>query len=481
MLKFVQDKKDKRKWAIIELGEDSTFKNQIINLELIPSSLTNKFTIVTNLIEELSETMEEFEPWFKGLIKTYTENAYDSSIIFDNIATFIEISEKYIDSKDIEFSSFSRSDKSSKTSILFTADDIRTIAISSTALKLYAIFAYDLTLKLPENIHKQAYEKLIQSCIDKEITTKIFHLVKSRIYRSSITDRYMWDLIWVSVLETPETYVMTIFNFIMSNIISTIAPERNPIPFIVSIVDDSIRWMMRSVYKDRVLYGEAFGGSDDIYGSSISKDSFQVICCNDVIGKAASIGMDLLENEYKLEQKDYEGIRDRLDSVDLLYPNMKLIILPIVSKVLEIPYKYLLTCPPKHALLCGVFMSHLAKGVLDTKYPIIYEFLLSTPKTMSTVSTRSSYKIKKLDNVINRDARIFGFSAKKLKFDIMSSLCGVSNSSKRNLVSLITGDTISKIGCFDLEADVISFFSDLYSDGLEEEIKEMRRKADGYF
>jgi len=499
---------EKRKWSFNEVDDHNNFRRNIITLYFTPSSITNKFEVVVNLIDDMNKKVPGFSDWFITLFSNYVESNYNSDILLEEKNRFVEFSKSYIDILNIKFSDFSNIEKSSKTSIMFEKEDIKAIAVSSTCLKLYSIFWFGIEktilpteeidqngqivvgekeietkLALPDNIHREFYRSLISPCIEIKTTTKMFQLIRSRIYRSSITDRYMWDLIKMAISETPETYVMTVFNFLMVNMLSTLSPNRNPVPFLVSIIDDSIRWLMRTIYKDKIVYGEAFSGSDDIYGSSLSKDSFYVYCCNDVVGKAAKIGMQLLEDKYKLNDEEFNKVRDRIDIVDMLTPPMKILTLPIASRIFEIPYKYLTTCLPKHALLIGIFLYELSEGILDETFPIITEFLITVPTEtdMKFLSTKSSYKIRNLEFIINNHKPIFGFSSKTLKFNIMSNICGILSASKKNLVSIITGQPLKKITYLSLEDDIIKFYTSLYSNQLDNMFERMREKSESYF
>lgn len=499
---------EKRKWAFNEVDERNNFKRHIITLYFRASSITNKFEVVVDLIDDMNDKISGFADWFSTLFSNYIESNYNSDILSVEKDRFVEFSKTYVDSLNINFSEFANIEKSSKTSIMFEEKDIESIAISSTCLKLYSIFWFgfekvkvpvektdqygqttleekeqDKNIALPDNIHREFYQTLIQPCIDTETTIKMFQLIRSRIYRSSITDRYMWDLIKMAISETPETYVMTVFNFLMINMLSTLSPSRNPVPFLVSIIDDSIRWLMRTIYKDKIVYGEAFSGPDDIYGSSLSKDSFYVYCCNDMIGKAAGIGMQLLEDKYKINDEEFNKLRDRIDIVDTLTPSMKILTLPIASKVFEIPYKYLTTCLPKHALLMGVFLHELSEGIMDESFPIIMEFLITIPtkEDMKFISTKSSYRIRNLEFILNNPKPIFGFSAKSLKFGIMSNICGILSASKKNLVSIIDGKPLRKISYLSLEEDIINFYTLLYANQLDNMFERMRDKLELYF
>jgi len=473
---------EKRKWELIQVDDVGNFKKKLLNLELKgATAITNKFEIVSDLISNICLTIPEFSDWLSDLILDYIESDYNSEILLGTASEFLNMSEKYIDTLNVNFAGFTKIDKTTKTSIIFYESDNKAIAISSTCLKLYALFCYDIKLSLPENAHKKMYDDLVKPCIINNTANKMFQLIRSRIYRSSITDRYMWDLIKMAILETPESYVMKVFNFLMINMLCTLSPKQNPIPFLVSIIDDSIRWLMRTVYKDRIIYGEAFGGPDDIYGSSVSKESFYVYCCNDSVGKAAKIGMSLLETEHMLTGDEFDQVRDRVDLLDILTPPMKLLILPIASKVFEIPYKYLLTCSPKHALLMGIFLHYLSKDILDERFPIINEFLISYPTDIKSLSTRSLYKTRNLEFILNDDTPIFGFAAKTFKWEVMNSICGVLSVSKKNLVSIIDGKILRKMSFFNLEHDVIQFFTLFYSNQLDSVFEQMRIKAESYF
>jgi len=478
MLRFVKKKKEKRKWKVF-LGNE-----QLVELSFKPNTITNKFKVVVETIEDMSNDIDEFGDWYSELLSKYIEDGYNAEIILDNTIKLLQYSIEYVDGKKVDFSEFVNISKSNKTSIMFYENDLRAISIVSTCLKLLSMYAYDEQIRINENVYKSIYEKLITPCVQLDTTTKIFQLVRSRIYRSAITDRYMWEWVKNAIFETPESFVMTIFNYVMTNILSIITIGRNPIPYIVSIIDDSIKWLMKSQYKDKFLYGESYGDSNDLYGSSLSKDAFYIYCCNDTIIKGAKIGMDLLEHEYNVTHDQFDEIRDRLDQINVLTPNIKLLIMPIISKILDIPYKYLLTCPPKHALLLGVFIHYISKDQFKNRFPIILKYMISCPNRteQAFMSTRSSYKIRNLEFIINdENSNIFGFKSAVVKFDIMSSICGVLSASKKNLINLITGKRLTKITYLDLEHDITNFFTGLYSGSLNPLFEKLKDKADLYY
>jgi len=496
MLYLDKNPNNKKEWVLQQVDNNNNLKRTIVTLNCLSSS-RNKFNPTKLLLEDLCKTKPGFETWFVSLLDLYIQNDRDAQIIIDNGNNILNIVESYIDSKNIDFKKFSKLEKASKTSIKFLETDIKAIAITATCLKLYSLFWFDVNidpqgnnvgLSLPENAHRQVYEKLLSPCLKTGTTEKIFQLIRSKIYRSNLTDRYMWDLIKMCLSESPESYIMTVFKFLTQNMLISIEIDKNPIPYLVSLIDDSIKWLMRTVYVDRILYTESFGGVDEIYGSSLAKESFLMYCCNDDINKAASAAMKILEEEFELSENDFIKIRDRLDSLDSLTPVMKLFVLPMVSKVLNIPYKFLLACPPKHAMLLGVFMYHLSKDIFDSQFPVLSEFLSSCPREKDDDDKKallnkmqSSYKIRCIEFILNDKTPIFGFSSKTLKFNILSSICGVLSASKKNLVSIINGKAMPKSTYIELEMDAIKFFTKLYSNNLDDVFSKMREKAYLYF
>lgn len=471
----------KQRWDLVLREDDESAT--LCTLDLMSSSLTNKFEIVTNLFDDLSNLIpDDFVPWYTNMIKEYIVSNYNSEVILNEVPGFLVIAHKYMEAKNINFNSFVDYTKASKTSIVFSAEDIKSLAAASVCLKLYSLICYDSKMKLTDNTHKLVYSGFIKPCYELGTTTRIYQTMRSRTYRSSITDRYMWDLIKMMVVETPESYTLLMFNFLLTNLLATLDITTNPIPFFVSVIDDSIRWMMCSIYKDKVLYGEVFGGSGDVYGSSFSKETLNIYCCNDVIGKAAKAGMSILESEYGITQDNFIEVRDRLDKINKLSSSMKAVILPIASRVFGIPFKYLLTAPPKHIMLLGVLLYHCSRGILDERFPVLHDFLIGCPINPENPVTKSSYKIKNIGYIINdKTNKIFGLDSRTLRFNIMSCVCGILSVSKKDLVAIMTGKKLPKINYTDLENDVIFFYSELYSHRLDSMFDKIREKTDVYF
>lgn len=477
MIKFI--KKGKRQWDLECYKKDNP--DIKIELNLSQVSLTNRFSCVKELFNDINKVIPEFSDWFYDLMSEYLETDYNYEVILDSKDKFLEFSNLYIEKKNINYSKFVDKKKSSTTSIFFDEKDIRAIGLASTCLKLYSIFQHDLILKVSDNVNKIMYDYFISECKEIKTTDKIFNLIRGRNFRSSISDRYMWDLIKITVLENPETNTFSVFNFFMKNLLVLLDIEQNPIHYLVRITDDNLKWLMLEIYKEKIIYDEAFSNSEVVYGSSISKDSFNIYCCNDIVSKTAKIGLEILENNYNLSEEDFNNVRERLDEVKFIDPSMKLFSLPVISKVLNIPYKFLLTTPPKHLILISIVMYKLMDDNFLNRFPIITNFLLTYSIQTNTSIIRSSYKLRESDQVLEDNTKLFGINSRKLKFELISPIIGILSSCKKNLCSIIDGKSIAKITYTDLEEDCINFYTLLYSNKLEDDFKEIRKKLYEYF
>lgn len=479
MIKITENKSNKKHWILTIKKEGCETITRDLNL--LQSSLLNKFEIIQSLFKELNKLLPEYSDFIYDLIVSYEESDYDSELIYRNANKFLELADKYINIKDIDFNSFSNPKKATKSSILFSPDDIRSIAIATTALKFSCLFFYDQKYKVSENIKKIIYNKFIKKCKDLKTTDKIFQIVAATNYRSAQSDRYMWDLIKMSCMETPETTISSVFNFFMNNLLVLLDPTQNPVHFLISIVRDNIKWLMSELYKEKILFEENFGASEAVYGTSVSKESFFIFCCNDVISKAASAGLKILEDEYKLNSDEFLNVRDRLDTVHYTDPIMRLFTIPIISKVLEIPYNYLIISPPKNLILISLLIYFLSKNTRLEKYNVLYEFLCCYPEQSNSFVVNSSYKIRDIDKLLENQTPLFGINSRKLKYELLSPICGILSVSKRNLNSILDGSKISKVTYLDLETDAINFYTDFYSNDLEPTFEDIRSKLNKYF
>ena len=484
-----REKKSKiKKWALEAYEDGNKSKSVLVyDLNLKSSAIANRFEKVAKLVNEMSKSVPEFVSWFLHLIKEYTKSNYNSEIILNELPTFKLMSKKYIDAKKLNMSNWVNKGKVSKTSIVFDETDTKLLLEACTIRKLYSIFSCDETLQPTENIDRIITSIIIKECVEYGTVDKIYQLIKARTYRNSLTDKYMWQTLKLTHLETPETHTLALFNNILNELITILDTDNNPIPFLVKIVDDSLKWLMASVYKYKVVYSGAFG---DIYDRYSKRNALDVYCSNDVIGKVSKLGLDFIENEYldntdPFSKDQILTIHAKLDEIPYITPIMKVLTIPIASRILEIPITHLSNATPKHIMLLGCVIHHLLYDDLYPKYQKILELLISIENDFSTMSVGSTFKIKHnssltlITNNIN-NTNIFGFKSPTLKYNMISEICGILTSNRRELSSIITGRKNTNIMLQDLEEEIIKFFLNMYSHKFDDIFNNARKTIESY-
>ena len=140
-------------------------------------------------------------------------------MILLNIDFIKKFSDEYIlKFRNIDFDKFVDVSKAKKNSILFSVDEVGKIIRLSGYLKIYSILSNAENLKLDSRLHKKVYS-LLSSDISPDLVYKIFNIIKTKTFKYSYTDRYMWEYIKTVQCKTIDNHVIEIFNFIMDSIL----------------------------------------------------------------------------------------------------------------------------------------------------------------------------------------------------------------------------------------------------------------------
>ena len=473
---------------------DIHFNNDhIITLEVSPCTITNKYHLVTSFIENISNTIPNFDLWFSKFLTEYKNSLVvndNYEVISDgrfivlerNASEIKRYSDAYIDSKKIDFSKFVDESKSKKNSILFSIKEVEKIIRASSYLKLYSVIFNSENLKLDQRLHKKAYNIFV-SDIDEELIFKLFSVIKTKTYKYNFTDRYMWDYIRLVQCKTIDVHVIEIFNFIMNNILILCEEERNPITYFVIVVDESVRWFLRSVYKASVIYDDSIS-TEDI--QTTSNDNLRTYAYNDTLGRLKGIAYKQIHenlektallpfDDKKDESDEYIlNLQKRIESVKYISPFCDFLVYPILSKITEIPYSHFKTLSPEHAIVLSVFVQNLMRKVFsDEEYGHLFSMLNFFPKEQPSLIT--TYKLKNIQNFIattNVVNNFFGFGTKILLCDMLGNFVG--KVSRINFINLYDGKDLVGIPVSRLETEMIHFFALLFSGKLDSEFDKLR-------
>jgi len=465
MIKFKET--GKRQYDIVSIEDKN--ETVLVSLNLIFTPAINKYDKIYTFVENCSATLgKEFDDWFVQYITEFVKSNFDYIVIKKNINKMKEMTSKYIDSLGINFDDYINRDKISKHSIFFDAEEIKKIVLVSNYLKFYFTISHDNKMRLPTKFHKEIFKELVAPISECDILFKLFKIVSSKIYRYNISDSYMWDYIKMILCKTTDIYIVSTFNFIVNNILVACKPETNPIPFLISVIDESIQWMLRGVYKDAVIYSDAIN-TEDVY-SLQGKDNLKSYAYNDSIGRIVLKTYNALEGEGISDVKFNDAVKYKTEpSLFSTY-----ITYPILCKVLEIPYRHFVTIPVEHGHLLNLMLHQILPNSFKDKYPIIHNMLVHYNKEKSIVKT--TYKIKNISHFTKTLGTFMGFKNMTFVYNFYSSIVG--KLARNTYVNFKSGKEITNFPLARLEQDIISFYNDYFDGRLNPIFEEIRNKID---
>jgi len=460
------------------------YKNDEIIADLTINSVTikNKFNIVSDFITDVSKVFgEEFDDWFSDLIQRYEKATYNKDIINNDVAlssnrfdilnseiprVFYFVKE-YIKKKGFDFSSFVEEDKKSKNSIFFDLDEITQLIHLSTCLKFYIIFLYTDEFKINERLNKEIYNRLMDVTIkDKDIIYKILNIIRSHTYRYNFSDKYMWIYVKTIQCERMDDHIIKIFNFIMNTILVLCKIDMNPIKYFVSIIKESVKWFLKSVYKGSLVYEDSIS-SEDIHTSNIN--NLKVFSYNDTLGRLKMNSykyiFDVIENADDGNENSNEALTEfqsRLDNIKYIHPIVDFLVYPILSKVLNIDYKYIKTISsdPADSEVLSAYMYYVLTDVYKYEYSNFFNLLLYAP--LNRPPLFCTYEIKDMPLFLNKQGDDFlRFNTKTYQYKLYSFFVG--KCTRMKLFNIITGQHMNSFSIKDLEKDVINFYSKFFS------------------
>jgi hypothetical protein len=438
-------------------------------------TLTNKYQIIITFIENVSKEIPEFEEWFVPFLKEYETSESRFDIMTANIDKIMNFVDKYMELKKLDFSKFVDESKAKKNSILFSAVEIEKIIKLSNYLKIYSVISNSEKLKLDHRLHGKIYNLFARN-IDDDLAYKIFNVVKTKTYRYNLTDRYMWDYIKIVQCKGIDVHVIHIYNFIMNNIIILCEEDKNPITYFVTVIDESVKWFLRSVYKSSIIYDDSVS-TEDI--QSVNKDNLKTYSYNDTLGRLKGIAYSQIHHSFEKpilllfdKKADTEAddfileFQRRVEDVKFISPFCEYIVFPILSKVTNIPYNHMKTLSPEHAIVLSVYIQNLLTRVFGDEYKTLFSMLHFYPETQTSLVT--TYKMKNIQlyiNLTNETKNFLGFETKILLSDILSNFVG--KISRADFVNVLDGSKLAGIPLSKIEADMITFFVNYFSGKLD--------------
>jgi len=469
--------------------EDKTLKifndeQHLLTTNLMSSTITNKYYIVTTFIENVSKTCVGFDKWFSNFLEEYTSEVERYPVIERNIPEIKRFVDEYLKVRNIDSAQFVDETKAKKASILFTAEEIEKIIRLSCYLKIYSIFFNSDDLKIDVRLHKKIYNEFASEVLNSEVVTKIFNIIKTKTFRYNLTDKYMWDYIKMIQCKSIDVHVIEIFNFIMNSILILCEEDKNPITYFVSVVQESINWFLRSVYKGQIVYDDTIS-TEDIHGSNI--DNLKTYAYNDTLGRLKGVAFeqiyDNLErsaillfpvNQESASDKSIVDFQNRLSKIEHISPLCDSLVYPVLSHITGIPYVHFKTLEPDHAIVLSVYTQNLLRKVFKiTEFRNLFSLLSYYPKKEIALAT--TYKVKMMDEFIKTTQKydnFFGFKSKLLFGNMLGYFIG--RISRVEFSSIFDGNELAGIPLSKIESEMIQFYTMLFAGQFDQKFENMK-------
>ena len=467
----------------LEIFKDEEEKS-FLEITLISSTITNKFFIVTNFIENVSKNCPDFDEWFINFLEEYTTVIEKFHVIEKNVPTIKSYLDQYLKIKNIDFSQFVDESKAKKTSILFSVDEIEKIIKLSCYLKIYSLFFNSVNLKLDHRLHKKIYNDFASEVLNSEVINKIFSIIKTKTFRYNLTDKYMWDYIKMIQCKSIDVHIIEIFNFIMNSILILCEEDKNPITYFVSVVQESINWFLRSVYKDKIVYDDTVS-TEDIHGSNV--DNLKTYAYNDTLGRLKGIAFEQIydnierssillfpANQDSASDESIVDFQNRISKIEYVSPLCDSLVYPVLSVITSIPYIHFKTLAPDHAIVLSVYAQNLLRKAFKiTEYRNLFSLLSYYPKKDIAIAT--TYKVKAMEDFvkITQDVNnFFGFKSKLFFANILGYFIG--RISRVNFVNIFDGTDLGGVPLSRIETEMIQFYNKMFAGGFKEEFIKMK-------
>lgn len=473
MLQF--ENVDKRQYVLWKIDNENN-KTKVRDYHLVYEPGSNKYPNMLKFIEDMAEKLPEFENWYIDTVTTYQQSNYDYKIIKDRLNDLKKYCDQYLETLNINFENYINRSKASKNSIFFDADEIKKIIQASMYLKIYYSIQREADMRLSEKFHKETFQYLVKDLTDSTIIIKLHKIVSSKTFEYNHTDKYMWNYIRNLYCKTPDMHINHIFNFLVNNILVTCEVTSNPIPYIISVIDESIKWILKSIYKDSIVYSDSIATQD--VNSVAGRDNLETYAHNNTIGMLTILSYQALEELFEdCDNKDQkmEEFKSTIDSIKETSIFAEYFTYPILSKVLDIPYRHFLTLSASTSYLMNII---LYKVLEDTQaaeeFPTLRRILLYF--NIHKGITKTTYKMKNINDFTETFNHFCGFKNYTVPYDIYSSMIG--KIIKNNYQDFVSGNEVLNFPTFKLENELIVFYNKYFSNGLEDLFDELREKID---
>jgi hypothetical protein len=276
----------------------------------------------------------------------------------------------------------------------------------------------------------------------------------------------------------------------MNNIIVFCEYDKNPITFMVIVINNNSRWVLHSIYVQNIQY-EGQLSTEDIH--TITSDNLKTYAYNEVLGHLKSLAYkkihSVLKTYTKIDTDGYENLDDtateaiiklnnNIDAMSIHAPIHHCLTFPIISKVCDIPYYHMKTINASHACILSLYLYKLLteKNLMPQKFFDFFEVLKYGVLKPPAVSTTFQIKYgEKFINLTNEFNSFYSFKSKTMLHKIICHFIGIISRNKQGYMNLYDGEIKDGFSVNKLEPSLIEFYIYFFAGKLDNEINKIRQ------
>lgn len=358
---------------------------------------------------EIISKDEDFCSWYINHIMDLHSNLEEKIIDFD-LDKIIEYSHRYINVlSDIKYSEFVNKKKRTKNSIFFEEEEIKNIFRLVVMLKLSApIINF---IKVPKTNRNDIFSKIIND-IGLDLINKLYIMIRSKILRFSTNDPHMWKFVKMKSSINEKTFLIIVFNSIISGVLINFDLKRNPITFISSVAGDMTGWFLKDLRIESTIYEEEPETYNNITFNIENKITYKIL--NRI---ESFVIRKLYEEDY-----DLDVIEEKIN-VATKNKFLTLIVAPLISKLTEIPIREIQNTTIKKLYFYSFALYYLFKS--NPKYvniPFVDYFRCSfehNPQYLNQISYKPKIGFVK---IFSNEITYFGTNNKTIVLKLFNNV-----------------------------------------------------------
>lgn len=468
-------KKENEKKYVVVCNDDS-----IVNeFKITSKTIENKFNIIVKFLNETVFTNDLISEKLYNIFSKW--NSYQSQKEIENdFQQLFSLSSNVFENniyENINPETFSKKEKKTKKSLFIETDDVVSLIKLSSILKIYILFFYTTNNIYNTKLKNIIFNNIIRNNNLTNSVNIIYDLIKKKLSTFKFTDKNMWLFITLHHNKDYDIIINETFNFILIFILSIyeIKKDRNVISFIISFIESNMSWLFYDSYQNNVVLVDSLSEENSkndlnfFMVDNLKSDFIQQCSYENTLEYITNI----TKKFFKKKSIDPILFETRINSF-FITPLQKYFVLPVISKITNIEYKYLLYCNKYQIYILQAYLHFIFSEVeLNEKYRYICEFLKYG--IIKNISNTTSITLKKTPSILkDPDFQFYNLKNKSIFVKLITMVSSMTVR-KNKIVDIFFETSNININNFYIN-QLITFYKNFFQDEENEDLKIMKQK-----